>query len=133
MNQIEGWDTRAFDKQFHYFINNKALCGIGSYHPPYFDRRMVIWDKDHCRKCSKLLESIINSDVIQVSLFGYSEEKNKGFKIGDVVRMINPTCEYERNLILRVVKVGSDGFIECKNVKEKKSCYMFKEDDIKIV
>jgi len=63
INNSEGWDARSWDTKHHYFVNNKALCGKGKYHPPYFNKNYIP-DEDeydyYCKTCSRILKNVIS-------------------------------------------------------------------------
>jgi len=62
------------------------------------------------------------------------EDIEKGvLKIGDLVRLVNPYSEYERNLILRINRFNEDGFASCTNIKVKQSYYYMKISELEMI
>ena len=59
MSLFEGWDARAWDKQLHYFVRQRAICSfLIRYKPPYFDAGYIPEkeeENDYCKKCLELL------------------------------------------------------------------------------
>jgi hypothetical protein len=59
MSLYEGWDARAWDKNLHYFVKNRAICNIMfRYKPPYFYAGVIPEPDemdDYCNKCVQLL------------------------------------------------------------------------------
>lgn len=66
----EGWDSRAWDNIYHYFVDDKAICGKGKYHPPYFDKGKVIKENGYCVRCNVLLEMRIRNAKITDFIWG---------------------------------------------------------------
>lgn len=56
-----------------------------------------------------------------------------GFSIGDHVKLKNPKRENERNLIMKVLNTPKNGFVGCRNIKNKKSYYHIKVEKLIIV
>jgi len=74
-----------------------------------------------------------NEEKIMIQTRLGDKIESEGFKIGDLVKLINPMFKYEINLILKITRIDEDDFVHCKNVKVKQSYYFLRKRDIKLI